>query len=91
MVGMDSRCYVHDHAHIQVLKLCVHQWIDDARRARCSHSHTCLKASRGHRHAAADPQFRVLPIHDADLRIVDNARRAVGQQCRRRRLGIVRL
>ena len=80
VIGVDARRHVHDHAHIQILELRIHQGIYDARRPCRSHADTRLEAARGHRNAITDAQFGILPIHDADLRVVDDACGAVGKQ-----------
>src|SRR5579863_1320023 len=76
--GMHARGHVHDHANVKILELRVHEGIHQSGAASASHSNPCLKASGGDWHARADAQLGVLPIHDTNLRIVNDLRGAIG-------------
>ena len=80
IVRMHSGCDVDVHAHINVLKLRVHQRVDDACAAADSHSHAGLEASRCDGDAVANLQCGLLSVGDANFRILNNARLVVREQ-----------
>ena len=74
---MDARRDVQLHADVLILELRIDQRADHARGGS---SDAGLEAARGHRHFVADVQLGLLSVHDANLRILEQARGGIGEQ-----------
>src|ERR1700676_5543383 len=77
---MYPRRYVHIHADVQILKLRVHQGVDEASPCSSSNTNARLETSGCDRDSIANAKFGSLSIDDADFRVIDDVRRAVRHQ-----------
>ncbi len=77
---MNARRDVHVHADVQILELGVDQGIDQTARGSAADSNARLKTPGRNRNAIADAKLGGLAVNDANFRVVDNVRRAVGHQ-----------
>src|SRR5215472_10026988 len=68
------RRHVNVYAHVDILKLSIHQWVD------AYATNSWLERTGRYRHPVANLQRRLLPIQRADLRVLDHLRLAVAHQ-----------
>src|ERR1700728_1247769 len=75
VVRMNARGHIEIDAHVDILKLRVHQRTNTGG----PRSNASLEAARCNWYSVPDFQCGLLPIRDPDFRILDDSRRTVGQ------------
>ena len=78
VIRVHVRSNVDVHADVQVRKLRIHQRVHEARTSSRTNAHARLKAAGSDRDTVTDVQLGRLPIHRANLGVLDNLRVCIG-------------